>query len=411
MAIYLGDVRQLENSAVRAGDMWLYSADFNVKYSKGPDGSIRLKDNSRLDAELDDLRQISESGGIAVMLAHQGRHEDGDTEHLDYVAPVLGERLGRSIAYFGENDTESAARFVDALKSGDVAIMGNTRFHAGEERNDPALAKRFAGLVHGKGYAAIGGFGKAHRANASNVGILDYLPGYMTRSQTREMHLLEPWAGRKEGTYSVAVIGGVKKEKIIDGLAGLSGSYDSLIPGGIVLNTIYYVQGRKIGASVISDGGEVCDAQVDEVLKSEYASKICVPEEVIAARPVKGGFADRRVFPISDGVPEGYMIVDFILPDSAYKSLERLASEGGRLILAGTPGIYTAGFKAATDAILEYMRRENIRSIALGGDSSSELDFSGMKSTGGGSALSFVANGTTAVYEALKENKKRFPDA
>lgn len=102
------------------------------------------------------------------------------------------------------------------------------------------------------------------------------------------------------------------------------------------------------------------------------------------------------------------MIADFILPDSALKSLEKLATQGGRLVLAGTPGIYTVGFKTATEAILRYMNKDNINAIALGGDTAGEIKFKGPSSTGGGSALSFVANGTTAVYEALKLNKNKF---
>ena len=409
MAIDLEDVKQLEKTLIQEYDRWLYCADFNIKYSK-KGKTIKLKSTERIDAEIEDIKQISDKKGITIILAHQGRYKKG-AEHLDFIAPYLGKKLDKEVKYFPENNTVKAIKFIKSLKPGDIAIMGNTRFHEGEEKNEVLLAEQFAKLVMGpdkKGFIAMGGFGKAHRENASNVGILQHLEGYASRSQIREMKLLEKWAGKKQGTYSVAVLGGVKKEKITEGLAGFSKTYDSIIPGGIVLNTIYFVQGKKIGRSLIEDNGKKYDKIVRDILESKNAKKICIPEEVIIAKPAGKGFEDAKKISIDDRVMEDYMIVDYVLPDSAVNSLKKLASQGGRMVLAGTPGIYIKGFKTATDGIFEYMVKDNVDAIMLGGDTAGELKFKGSKSTGGGSALSFVANGTTAVYQALKANKKKF---
>lgn len=408
MAIDFDGIRQLENTSIKKREKWLYSADFNIKYSKKTDNSIQLKNTERIDTEIEDIKQISDKGGIIVILAHQGRYKNNDTEHLDFISPYLSKKLGKEVKYFPENNTKNAIKFVKELQPGDIAIMGNTRFHSGEQENDEFLAEQFVKLVGKKGRIAVGGFGKAHRTNASNVGTLQHLPGYATRSHIREMQLLGNWAGKKEGVYSVAVLGGVKKEKITEGLTGFLKTYDAIIPGGIVLNTIYLVQGKKIGKSIVEDSGKTYEECVKEILISTNSAKLCIPNEVIIAKPVNKGFEDIKKIQIDDGVPEDYMIVDFILPDSAMKSLKKLTSQEGRVVLAGTPGIYTAGFKNATDTILKYMNKNNVDAIVLGEDTTSEIGFKRKTSTGGGSALSFVAKGTTAVYEALKTNKKRF---
>ncbi|MBN1672352.1 MAG: phosphoglycerate kinase [Kiritimatiellae bacterium] len=414
MPINFDDVRQLQNATVKPGDTWLYSADFNTPFIGEPHAPLRPKNADRLDSECEDIRQIADSGGIVLILAHQGRWKGGSADHLNTAADYLGRKLGHKIVYCLQNNTPLAYEYVDQLEPGQIIVMGNVRFHEGEEKNDAKLAAQFADLVRrpgNAGRAAIGGFGKAHRANASNVGLLQFVPGYLTRSQVREMRQLEAWAGAAD-EYSVAVLGGVKKEKITDGLTGFCKTYDAVIPGGIVLNTIYLAQGKQIGDSIVKDGDKRFDGVVKPLLESkESAAKICVPDEVIIASPAGSAFRDSRRIAIDDGVPAGFQIVDFVLPDSALKALDTLGAHGGRLVLAGTPGIYLSGFTVATDAILATMNRPNVNAIALGGDTAAEVRFEGPSSTGGGAALHFVAAGTTAVFEALKANKTAFSNA
>jgi phosphoglycerate kinase len=400
MRINFHDIARLQETRINEGNIWIYVADFNVKH-KGTD----LKNTDRIDVEIADTKYILSQGGVAVFLAHKGRFKDRDTEDLDFVVPHLSDKLGVGVAYFPENNTPTAVQFVQGLRPGTAAIMGNTRKHEGEERNDPHLASQFARLGQ---YAAIGGFGKAHRAHASNVGIQEFIPSYATESQLKEMVLLAPWAGKNLSTYSVAVLGGVKKEKITTGLVGFAQIYDAIIPGGIVLNTILKVKGYDIGASLIEDSGKTFEREVKEVLVGQYGAKVHIPGKVIVARHKNGQYQDAHTIEVANGVAEGYMIVDYLLPSSATDSLDRMVEENGRLILAGTPGIYVAGFKSATEAVLTRMERNSANCVMLGGDTVSEVPYDGPRSTGGGSALHFVANGTTPVLEALKANKRKF---
>ena len=423
MGINFDDVCQLEKTTIKKGDRWIYVADFNIKHEGN-----KLKSTDRIDVEIKDLKQLTNQGAKTAILAHKGRFKDKDNEDLDFIVPCLSEKLGTKVKYFSENNTENAVNFVKELKPGQVAIMGNTRFHEGEEKNNPELAEQFAELSD---FVAVGGFGKAHREHASNVGILEHLPGYAARNQLKEMMLLAPWAGKDEKKYSVAVLGGIKKEKIITGLEGFTKIYDAIIPGGIVMNTILKVLGYKVGDSIISDGGKSFEGNVEKILKeydfdkkskilhpkenSQRMAEIYLPETVIIADKEwnseiagnKKWNSKTRYISDNSHFPAGYPTVDFELSYAMKSSLNRLVKEGGRIIIAGTPSIYTEGFKFSTGSILNIMKsNKEIKGIVLGGDTAAELEYEPF-STGGGSALYFVVNGTTPVFEALKANKKR----
>ncbi|MBR9706599.1 phosphoglycerate kinase [Candidatus Pacearchaeota archaeon] len=394
------DVAKLQETKINPNSKWIYAADFNIKHKNS-----KLKNTDRVDVEIEDLKYILDQGGNPIILAHKGRFKKGDTEDLDFIVPYLSSKLESKVEYFPENSTYEAVQFVQGLKPGTVAIMGNTRKNEGEEKDDPFLAAEFARLGQN---VAVGGFGKAHRIHASNVGILRYLPGYATKSQLKEMKLLEPWAGKDPESYSVAILGGIKKEKILTGLAGFLETYDAIIPGGIVLNTILHVQGFPIGKSLIKDSGKTYEKQVAEALRGENKHKIHIPEKVVIAKKQDDKYLNpHTINPKNTQIPKDYMIVDFILPNTAIQSLDQMIQERGRGILAGTPGIYNKGFKQATDPVLASMRKNLENCAVLGGDTAAEVNYEGVSSTGGGSALYFIVNATTPVFEALKTNKRK----
>jgi len=390
------NIRILDEKPIKEGERWVYSAGFNVK----PD----LKNKERINAEIEGIKYILKSKGVVSILSHQGRTVDKDMMHLDFLTLILNEKLGTPVRYFPENNSEAAVNFSKSLKSGEVAIFGNTRFHKGEEENDSNLAKQFAKLGD---YVAIGGFSKAHRKNASNIGILEYLPGYITKNQLEEMKFLSQWSGKKPDVYSVAILGGVKKEKITIGLKSFSKIYDFIIPGGIVLNTILKTKGYKIGCSLIKDGDKSFEEEVSQILKETNEFKIYIPSKVIIAKKVDNGFEDSKTINISEGIPNDYMIVDYVLDSTALEALEK-TKNNGRIILTGTPTLYTGGFDCAMNQILPYLENPNVKSIVLGGDSASEIPSKGLKSSGGGAALQVICEGKTAVCEALKKNKEKF---
>jgi phosphoglycerate kinase len=378
-----------QKARIGRGERWIFSADFNIK---------NVSKSDRVDEELADILRISESGGITVILAHQGRY--GEAKSLDFVANYISETLRRKVHYFPENSSDAAFAFVEKLKPGEIALMGNTRFNEGEERNAPELAYTFAHLGDN---VVVGGFGKAHRMHASNYGVLDYRRGYLGTSQFDQMRKLEDWKGQ-DSSYSVAVLGGVKKEKILLGLKGFAPIYDAIIPGGIVLNTILKCIYGDVGQSVVSDKGSSFVNDVEEVL-AKHKDKLLIPIDVIVAREEDGGFVDQKLVNLGrEKVPDDCKIISYRPPYSAELALGKVAKENGRLVIAGTPDVLLERADSASQRLLYWIERMEAKPLILGGDTARELNCRAIISSGGGSALMYLTQGTTFVYEKLKEN-------
>ncbi|MFC5146839.1 phosphoglycerate kinase [Streptomyces aureoversilis] len=376
----------LRERPVRAGERWVFSAGFNV----GP----ALADTTRIDCEVPDLLRLARAGARVAVLAHQGSHRDGTARSLEYVAGHLGRVLGREVGYHPGSTGDGAVERALALRDGEVVLFGNTRHHAGEEAGDPELARRFALLGD---LVAVGGFSKAHRAHASNTGILHHRPGWAADSLLAETAALAPWAGRAPGTRSVAVLGGVKPEKTLIGLRRLAETYDVVVPGGVVLTTLLRVLGHKVGRSELGSSPGKCAEAASRVLAGSRA-EIHLPERVV----VRGPGGDARTVDLADGVPADHAIVDFELPARTRETLRQLREHGGRALMAGTPSRWTDGFGAAARPLLDAFAGPGVRALLLGGDTVAELPWNGPVSGGGGSALQYLADGTCAVFDALR---------
>ncbi len=375
----MNEVNILSKDKVEKGSRWIYSADFNVTQP--------LRHNQRVDREVDDIKTISEAGGIVLILPHQGRY--GKTKSLQFVADHLGAK------YFDGNVGKEAVDFASSLKAGQIAIMGNTRYNEGEEQNSVELAKEFTKLGE---QVVIGGFGKAHRVNASNHEILNHLPGYIAQNHLDEMLMLEPWTGRKD--CSIAVLGGIKKEKITVGLAGFGKLYTDIIPGGIVVNNILKLIHGEVGSSILEDGGSL-EEKCRKALQQSTAI-IHIPDEVLVAEATETGYKNFGLVDLrKKKIQKNQMIVSYIVPDSAKRALDRCVYKNGRMLIAGTPDLYNWGMGLATNEVVQRLR--NCNGLVLGGDTAQELDYDGTVSTGGGSALHYLVNGSTPIYEKLKE--------
>jgi phosphoglycerate kinase len=368
-----------------------------------------------VDEEVDDIKRISDAGGVTVILAHEGRY--GKAKSLEFVANYLTEKLQRKVHYYpnpvyGQSigflaNADKAIEFTEMLKPGEIAIMGNVRQNEGEDVNSPELAYLYAHLGD---KVVIGGFGKAHRREASNNGILDYRNGYLSSSQEQQMQKLKRWSGRSDD-YSVAVIGGMKKEKIKDGLLGFAEIYDHVIPGGIVLNTILKLKYEHIGRSKIDDDGKTFEEDVKNALK-KYSKKIIIPKEVIVASQTEKGleYSSRINFEEFGRVPEDCMIVSYVMPSAATYALAQVAQEKGRLVVAGTPDIPNLQYgkmcySIASSQLKSWLPQIGSNALILGGDTARDLEpKDSVISTGGGSALMYLTLGTTHAYEKLREN-------
>lgn len=393
------EINLLKERSIKYGERWVYSAGFNVR----PD----LENTSRIDNELDDIKFLIDNKACISILSHHGNLID-----MRFIAERLAEKLNSEVKYSDEKNLEKMKKISKSLNPGELVMFGNTRFYDGEKKNDWNLAEKFSKLGD---FVAIGGFSKAHRKHASNVGILNYAPGFLTQNHVREMNFLGPWADKKN-CFSIAVLGGIKKEKIITGLE-LAKKYDVIIPGGIVLNTgLRLIYGEdSIGESVISEDGKTFEKEYMKLFKNKKANcEIYIPHKVISAKKTKFGFSDIGFIDLNmEKVPKNKMIVSYILPEILINRLEKVVSENGRMVLAGTPDLYKQGIGFATNEIVNRLKRVGERGLILGGDTGAEIDYDkekykGKVSTGGGASLEFLCTGTTAVYEALKINKRKF---
>lgn len=380
----------LRHRELREGERWIYSAGFNLR----PD----LRSTGRIDAELADMSRILRSGGRLAVLSHQGDHAAGTAGRLDFAAGYLSARLGVPVEYVRENDTAAAVESSQALRPGTAAVFGNTRQHAGEQRNDPDLARRFARLGDA---VAIGGFSKAHRAHASNVGILRHRQGFLADSVLDEIALLRPWTGACD-RLSVAVLGGVKREKTIIGLAALAGHYDLVVPGGAVLSQLLRAAGYRVGSSHLGDDPGACLAAAAGALTRLGPRRLHLPDHVVIARPTPDGYLDARTIAVRSGVPDGWAIVDFALQPWLLKRL----GDVGRAFIAGTPCLYANGFRLSAEPLLRAFGAPGVLALLLGGDTVAELPWHGPVSSGGGAALHYLARGSLPVIDALRAQRR-----
>ncbi|MFJ9378896.1 phosphoglycerate kinase [Streptomyces sp. NPDC101455] len=386
-----GAPRSLLDQRITRGERWIFSAGFNVAPGR---------DTGRIDIELDDIARLADAGARVAVLSHQGSHKHSTARHLGDVAAYLSSRLDRKVAYVPENATDAAIARSHTLAPGEVALFGNTRHHLGEEANDSALAARFARLGD---KIAIGGFSKAHRCHASNTGLLTLRPGWAAHSLLTETERLSPWSGADPSVPSLAVLGGVKPEKTLIGLRSLCRVYDTVVPGGAVLNHILHALGHQIGDSELGEQPKRCARASDEIMRSTTA-RVHIPGTVVIARRSGNSFTTPREIRTADGVPPGYAIVDFRLEAWLADLLQTFRGTGCRAVLAGTPTLYSEGFRHASAQLLDWASAPRIEAILLGGDTVSELPFDGPTSTGGGSALYYLGNADLPVLRALREN-------
>ncbi|MFL5145347.1 MAG: phosphoglycerate kinase, partial [Microvirga sp.] len=224
------------------GKRVLVRVDLNVPMENG-----RVTDATRIERILPTLQEISDKGGKAILLAHFGRPKGRDPkESLRPIAEVLSRHLGRPVAFAEDCVGDTAARAVSALNDGDVLLLENTRFHPGEEKNDPAFVQELAKL--GDLYVNDA-FSAAHRAHASTEGLARALPSYAGRTMQAELDALTK--GLETPTRPViAIVGGAKVSTKIDLLENLVARVDALVIGGGMANTFIHAMEIEIGKSL-----------------------------------------------------------------------------------------------------------------------------------------------------------------
>ncbi|MGC0225541.1 phosphoglycerate kinase [Pseudooceanicola nitratireducens] len=370
-----------------AGKRVLLRVDINVPVEGG-----RVTDATRIERIVPTVRDILEKGGTPILIAHFGRPKGKTVLDLSLrqVLPVLKEKLGMPVAFIETLD--AAERHTEEQDAARVMLLENIRFHAGEEKNDPDLARRLAGL--GDIYCNDA-FSAAHRAHASTEGVAQFLPSCAGRLMQAELEALEAALGKPERPV-LAVVGGAKVSTKLDLLGNLVSKVDMLVIGGGMANTFLAAQGIDVGKSLCEH--DMADTAREILTKAKAAGcEILLPEDVVVAREFKAG-AENQV------VAAGECPADAMILDAGPKAVERIGNALARaktLIWNGPLGAFEiAPFDTATNAAAaraaELTRGGQLTSVAGGGDTVAALNGAGAAdaftyiSTAGGAFLEWM---------------------
>jgi phosphoglycerate kinase len=393
--------RTLDDIAELKGKRVLVRVDLNVPMADG-----KVSDDTRIRAVAPTIREISDKGGKAILLAHFGRPKDGPDPKftLKPIVPAVAAILGRPVAFAEDCVGPIAEKAIAALPNGGVIVLENTRFHKGEEKNDPALVAEMAKL--GDIYVNDA-FSAAHRAHASTEGLAHKLPAYAGRAMQKEIEALEAALGNPKHPV-VAVIGGAKVSSKIDILVHLVTKVDALVIGGGMANTFLLAKGVAIGKSLAEpDLTDTAKKIMAEAAKA--GSTIVLPVDAVVAREFKEGATPTTV-PI-DKVPADQMILD-VGPQSV-AVVNQWIDKAATLVWNGPLGAFEVSpFDKATVAAArhaaERTKAGQLLSVAGGGETVAALHHAGAAdgfsfiSTAGGAFLEWLEGKALPGVEVLR---------
>lgn len=384
-----------------AGKRVLVRVDLNVPMSDG-----RVTDTTRIERVAGTILELSEKGAKVILLAHFGRPKGkaDPAQSLKPVAAATETVLDRRVFFASDCIGEPARKAVGEMVGGDILLLENTRFHAGEEKNEPDFVKALA--ENGDVYVNDA-FSAAHRAHASTEGLAHVLPAYAGRTMQAELDALEKGLGDPERPV-VAIVGGAKVSTKIDLLTNLVHKVDALVIGGGMANTFLAARGTDVGKSL-------CEhdlAQTAKTIMTEAAGTGCVivlPSDAVVARKFEAG-AESEIVAVGE-VPADTMILD--AGPETVKTISGWLEKAKTLVWNGPLGAFEiAPFDRATVEAAKFAaartREGLLVSVAGGGDTVAALNHAGVAddftyiSTAGGAFLEWMEGKDLPGVEALK---------
>ena len=392
-------VRSLDDIEVR-GKRVLVRLDLNVPMKDG-----KVTDSTRIARQAPTLRELSGKGGRVIVLSHFERPGGKVVPEMSLkpVASALVSVLGRPVAFAEDCIGPVAEEAVAKLQDGDVLLLENTRFHKGEEKNDPEFVQALAKL--GDIYVNDA-FSAAHRAHASTEGLAHVLTSAAGRSMEAELSHLSKALENPERPV-MAVVGGAKISTKIALLENLLGRVDVLVIGGAMANTFMAAEGRPIGRS-LAETDQLETAKRIMAKAQSSGAILLLPSDVVVAREFKANAAS-RIVGIND-VDEDEMILD--VGPRSIQAFGRQLDKVKTLVWNGPFGAFEMapfdrGTNAAARAVAERTREGKLLSVAGGGDTVAALAHAGVVdefsyvSTAGGAFLEWLEGRTLPGVAAL----------
>jgi phosphoglycerate kinase len=389
----------LDNADVRNKRV-LLRVDLNVPMENG-----KVTDTTRIERVGPTITEIADKGGRVILLAHFGRPKGPDPkESLKPVAAEVARVIGRKVAFAEDCVGDKAEAAVAALKPGEILCLENTRFHKGEEKNDPAFVEALARLGD---LWVNDAFSAAHRAHASTEGLGHKLPAYAGRTMQAELDALGKALEAPQRPVA-AIVGGAKVSTKLDLLGNLVAKVNVLLIGGGMANTFLLALGKSIGKSLAER--DLADTARDILAKAKAADcEIVLPVDAVVAKKFEANAPSRAVD--VDGVGDDDMILD-IGPRSVEHAISVLARVR-TLVWNGPFGAFELepfdnGTVEIAEAAAELTQIGKLVSVAGGGDTVAALNAAGAAdrmtyvSTAGGAFLEWMEGKALPGVEVLR---------
>ncbi|MGG1554925.1 phosphoglycerate kinase [Paenibacillus ferrarius] len=381
-----------------AGKRVFVRVDFNVPVENG-----QITDDTRIRETLPTIKYLVEQGAKVILAAHFGRPNGQVVEELRLtpVAAKLAELLGQNVTKANESVGDIVKAQVDALQNGDVLLLENVRFNAGEEKNDPELAKAFASLAD---LFVNDAFGAAHRAHASTAGIAAYIPAVSGLLMEKELDVLGKALNNPARPFT-AIVGGSKVKDKIAVIENLLNIADNVLIGGGLSYTFLKAQGYEIGKSLLDESKLELVLSFIEKAK-EKGVNFLIPVDIVVADKF-GADANTQIVGI-DGIPADWEGID-IGPKTRELYADVIA-KSKLVVWNGPMGVFEIEpFSHGTRAVAEACANTEGYTVIGGGDSAAATekfhlaDKMDHMSTGGGASLEFMEGKALPGVVALND--------
>ncbi|RQD75752.1 MAG: phosphoglycerate kinase, partial [Halanaerobium sp. MSAO_Bac5] len=363
----------------------LVRVDFNVPLKDG-----EVTDSTRIKAALPTIEYLIREEAKVLLISHLGRPggEVNEDLRMDAVAKELANQLNKEVKKADDCIGEEVKKAADNLENGEVLLLENSRFYAGEKANDPEFSKKLASLAE---LYVNDAFGAAHRAHATTVGVTEYLPAAAGFLMQKELNALGEVMAAPESPF-VAIMGGAKVSDKIDVIKNLINKVDTLIVAGGIANTFLLAKGYEVGDSLV----EADKAELAKELMAEAEEKgvnIVLPIDVVIADEFSND-AETQIVK-ADQIPAGWQVLDCGGTESL-KQYKEIIKNAKTVIWNGPLGVFEMEkFAHGTVELAKALGQSDAHSVIGGGDSAAAINKAGVAdqmnhiSTGGGASLMF----------------------
>ena len=385
------------------GKKVLVRVDFNVPLSKK--NNEEIADDTRIKAALPTIDYLLENDAKVILMSHLGRPK-GEAKPefaLKPVADWLENHYKDKFHFFPSPEVvdDKVKEEVANLKEGEVCLIENTRYVAGETKNDPEFAKKLASLAD---LYVNDAFGTSHRAHASNVGVASILPSAVGFLIEKEIDVMGKALEAPEHPF-VSILGGAKVSDKIGVIENLITKVDTILIGGGMAYTFLKAQGKEIGKSLLEE--DKMDLSLELIKKAEENNvEILLPVDVVIADEIKAGI-ETEVVDI-DSIPEDKEALD-IGPKTAELFASKIKN-AKTVVWNGPMGVFEVKeFANGTNKVAESLAESDAITIVGGGDSALAIELAGLKdkithvSTGGGASLEFLEGKDLPGISSIEE--------